>query len=259
VAAVGLLLSGCGGITRSVPVAMPSQLVGNWQAVTPDDAAPFPVRFAAHEATFGLGCGTVTGPWRARPGGLFVVVPRGLGGSCYQRGAELARTLPAWLLGSTSFAAHGSQRVLQDLNGTTTLTLTPDPRPTLPDPEPRGDRAIDDRRDLTTAPFSVALPAAHFGDLLGRWRDPNDQAGAAVAFRYDGSFTQHDGCNLQDGRWVAESGSFLAIEAVATLVSCARGTDLLDGVTSMAKAGPRLVLFDGFGHQLRELWYDGDV
>jgi hypothetical protein len=256
--AAAVALGGCAPITRSVPVAMPSQLVGNWQAVSSGGGPSFPVRFSAHAMALSLDCGVVSGTWSARAGGLFVMLPYSLGGSCLHPDRSLARTLPAWVAGSTNFEVRGVQRLLEDLNNKTLVTLTPAAQSALPDPERYGSGNAANSAWATAPPFSVALAAAQFGDVIGRWRAPTDHSGSDIAFGDDGSFVAHVGCNLESGRWVLENGSFLALPGGITLKGCA-GADLLENVAAIGRAGPRLVLFDRDGHQLRELWYAGDA
>jgi hypothetical protein len=206
-------------------------------------------------------CGRLSGSWRADSSGTFL----GFVDAASICPPPTGDWTPAWLRSVTSFRVTGDSRVLLDARGGIVARLLPGGRP-APEPpfdvDPKSIKppVVTDevRREFApAAPLPSALTAVTSDALVGRWIPPGDLTGSPrpphAELRADGSWESTDGCNGQQGRWIAgPGGALLATTGVSTLIGCINhpvGTWF--GTASRAGMdGDALVLLDRSGKEL---------
>lgn len=246
-ALLGVAACGSGRGAAEVHVD-PLALVGSWIVAGTEQ------RVQLDPSGFELvdGCRTLTGSWRADPGGRFVAVVDSVMPCPDGSGTDLAT--PGWPAAARGFAVEDVDRVLRDTAGAELVRLQP--------AAASGAGLIDPGRPPTeqervaagpAAPLPAGVVAAGPTQLVGRWV-PAGPGDPFVEFAQNGAWTGSDGCNGTGGTWTAgPDGAFLASAPLfQTLVACA-GTDVaspLRAARTTSLDGPVLVLRDVTGAEL---------
>lgn len=189
----------------------PLALLGIWEVREAAGEEPGAIlRLDGSEAMLVRACGTMFGPWSARPEGVFVQGPNGFSNRCWDRDPT-----PAWLRDAAAFGVDGTDRLLLDGDGHALARLVPgdlDPLPehvwegyaTPPAADWRAERALG-----PNAPLPGGLVPARAHALVGRW-EPAGVVPVELELTGDGRWLGRDECASREGRWrVGHAGALV--------------------------------------------------
>ena len=247
-ALLGVSACGSGQAAAGVP-ADPLALVGSWSVAGTGQR----VRLDPSGFEIVDGCRTLTGTWRADPGGRFLATVDSVVPCPDGSGADT--TTPGWPAAARGFAVEAVDRVLRDGAGAELIRLQPAPASRTGQIDPSRPPTEKERAAAgPAAPLPPGAVPAGPAQLVGRWKPADAPGNPFVAFAQDGTWTGSDGCNGTGGTWTAgPDGAFLASTlSLSTLIGCP-GTDVADSVRAARTAsldGPALVLRDVTGAEL---------